>query len=62
MVIRRLIIASSSPQPSPYISIPLTLPADPFDTSMMTEDVDVSARVLLDGHTITFCPEAIHSN
>ena len=25
---------------------------------MLTEDVDVSARALLDGHVITFCPEA----
>ena len=29
-----------------------------FDDAMLTEDVDVSARALLDGHTITFCPEA----
>ena len=29
-----------------------------FDDEMLTEDVDVSARALLDGHVITFCPEA----
>ena len=30
----------------------------PFDGSMLTEDVDVSARALLDGHRVGFCPKA----
>jgi biofilm PGA synthesis N-glycosyltransferase PgaC len=29
-----------------------------FDPKMLTEDVDVSARVLLDGQVVSFCPEA----
>lgn len=29
-----------------------------FDETMLTEDVDVSARALLDGMRISFCPEA----
>ena len=29
-----------------------------FDETMLTEDVDVSARALLDGQLISFCPEA----
>ena len=30
----------------------------PFDAELLTEDVDVSARALLGGHTMAFCPEA----
>lgn len=30
----------------------------PFDRARLTEDVDVSARALLDGHRIGFCPKA----
>jgi len=30
----------------------------PFDPTMLTEDVDVSARALLDGHRVGFCPKA----
>jgi len=30
----------------------------PFDQTTLTEDVDVSARVLLDGHRVGFCPKA----
>ena len=29
-----------------------------FDNAMLTEDIDLSARALLDGQTIVFCPEA----
>ena len=29
-----------------------------FDEQLLTEDVDVSARALLDGQTMSFCPEA----
>jgi hypothetical protein len=29
-----------------------------FDETILTEDVDLSARALLDGHRIRFCPEA----
>ena len=39
-------------------SLPLPLPSDPFNDAMLCEDVDVSARALLDGHIITFCPAA----
>ena len=30
----------------------------PFDSTMHCEDVDLSARVILDGHRILFCPHA----